>query len=69
MAETSQQPISQVTWLKVTPHCNLYNHDLSLGGILFQPYSAIRASENGQGANGRSSQEQCWQTDIYVMHA
>jgi len=22
MAETSQQPISQTTWLKVTPHCN-----------------------------------------------
>jgi Tfp pilus assembly protein PilV len=24
--ETSQQPISQTTWLKVTPHCNHYNH-------------------------------------------
>jgi hypothetical protein len=22
LAETSQQPISQTTWLKVTPHCN-----------------------------------------------
>jgi len=27
LAETSQQPISQTTWLKVTPHCN---HFLSL---------------------------------------
>jgi hypothetical protein len=26
LAETSQQPISQTTWLKVTPHCNHYNH-------------------------------------------
>jgi hypothetical protein len=22
LAETNQQPISQTTWLKVTPHCN-----------------------------------------------
>jgi hypothetical protein len=22
LAVTSQQPISQTTWLKVTPHCN-----------------------------------------------
>jgi hypothetical protein len=26
LAETSQQPISQSTWLKVTPHCNHCNH-------------------------------------------
>jgi len=26
LAETSQQPISQTTWLKVTPHCNHCNH-------------------------------------------
>jgi len=26
LAETSQQPISQTTWLKVTPHCNCCNH-------------------------------------------
>ena len=25
LAETSQQPISQTTWLKVTPHCNPCN--------------------------------------------
>jgi hypothetical protein len=25
LAETSQQPISQTTWLKVTPHCNHRN--------------------------------------------
>ena len=25
LAETSQQPISQTTWLKATPHCNNYN--------------------------------------------
>jgi hypothetical protein len=24
LAKTSQQPISQTTWLKVTPHCNHY---------------------------------------------
>jgi len=24
LAETSQQPTSQTTWLKVTPHCNHY---------------------------------------------
>ena len=24
LADTSQQPISQTTWLKVTPHCNHY---------------------------------------------
>ena len=28
LAETSQQPISQTTWLKVTPHCNHCNHSL-----------------------------------------
>jgi hypothetical protein len=28
LAETSQQPISQTTWLKVTPHCNHCNHYL-----------------------------------------
>jgi len=26
LAETSQQPISQSTWLKATPHCNHCNH-------------------------------------------
>jgi hypothetical protein len=26
LAETSQQPISQTTWLKITPHCNHFNH-------------------------------------------
>jgi len=25
LAETSQQPISQTTWLKVTPHCNHFS--------------------------------------------
>jgi hypothetical protein len=25
LAETSQQPISQTNWLKVTPHCNHCN--------------------------------------------
>jgi hypothetical protein len=29
LAETSQQPISQITWLKVTPHCNHCNHSAS----------------------------------------
>ena len=26
IAKTSQHPISQTTWLKVTPHCNHCNH-------------------------------------------
>jgi hypothetical protein len=26
LAETSQQPISQTTWLKFTQHCNHCNH-------------------------------------------
>jgi hypothetical protein len=26
LTETSQQPISQTTWLKVTPNCNHCNH-------------------------------------------
>jgi len=30
LAETSQQPISLTTWLKVTPHCNHCNHCLRL---------------------------------------
>jgi len=29
LAETSQQPISQTTWLKHTPHCNQCNHNSS----------------------------------------
>jgi hypothetical protein len=29
LAETRQQPISQTTWLKVTPHCNHCDHSLS----------------------------------------
>jgi hypothetical protein len=29
LTETSQQPISQTTWLKVTPHCNHCNHNAS----------------------------------------
>jgi hypothetical protein len=30
LAETSQQPISQTTWLKATPHCNhLFDFELS----------------------------------------
>jgi len=31
LAETSQQPISQTTWLKVTPHCNHCNHYIRPG--------------------------------------
>jgi len=26
LAETSQQPTSQTTWLKITPHCNHCKH-------------------------------------------
>jgi hypothetical protein len=32
LAKTSQQPISQTTWLKVTPHCNHYTSRLSHAG-------------------------------------
>jgi hypothetical protein len=34
-AETSQQPISQTTWLKVTPHCN---QQLDVVSGFFQAY-------------------------------
>jgi len=34
LAETSQQPISQTTWLKVTPYCNHCNHYKELGRLL-----------------------------------
>ena len=30
LAETSQQPISQTTWLRVNPHCNHCNHNITL---------------------------------------
>jgi hypothetical protein len=35
LAETSQQPISQTTWLKVTPHCN-HNQKLYRQTCLWQ---------------------------------
>jgi len=36
LAETSQQPISQTAWLKVTPHCNhCTGHDAHLWSVLF----------------------------------
>jgi hypothetical protein len=31
LAETSQQPISQTTWLKATPRCNQCNHTVFMG--------------------------------------
>jgi hypothetical protein len=39
LAETSQQPISQTTWLKVTPNCNHCNHYLWLAETSQQPIS------------------------------
>ena len=33
LAETSQQPISQTTWLKVTPHCNHYTILINVWGV------------------------------------
>ena len=42
LGETSQQPISQATWLKVTPHCNHCNHCNHLPG----PTNCIK-SKNG----------------------
>jgi len=37
LAETSQQPISQTTWLKVTPHCNHCNQLLTF--LSLSPHS------------------------------
>jgi len=37
LAETSQQPISQTTWLKVTPNCNHCNHFWAYGFICGWP--------------------------------
>jgi hypothetical protein len=34
LAETSRKPISQTTWLKVTPHCNHCNHSLFLSELM-----------------------------------
>ena len=45
LAETSQQPISQTTWLKVTPHCNHCNHcmyELFKLGMLFPCKSLLQ---------------------------
>jgi len=36
LAETSQQPISQTTWLKVTPPCNQCHHYIFCGGRVLQ---------------------------------
>ena len=47
LAKTSQQPISQTTWLKVIPHCNHCNHYLTLAGCL---ESAVRSPCNFSGS-------------------
>ena len=36
LAETSQQPISQTIWLKVTPHCNHCNHNHCRHSAVFE---------------------------------
>jgi len=45
LAETSQQPISQTTWLKVTPHCNHCNHYVSNIGRKRVAKRSIKASD------------------------
>jgi len=46
LAETSQQPTSQTTWLKVTPHCNHCNHWKQLLCPEMQPLSMQQAILN-----------------------
>jgi hypothetical protein len=43
-AETSQQPISQTTWLKVNPHCN---HCLSYKFCAFISIIAVESALHG----------------------
>ena len=47
LAETSQQPISQTTWLKVTPHCNYYNHYMYQDSSLTEEDVLITNSNSG----------------------
>jgi len=49
LAETSQQPISQTTWLKVTPNCNHCNHCNHYGFICGwpRPVSSRSAKQPG----------------------
>jgi len=52
LAETCQQPISQTTWLKATPHCNQCNHSLSFWAYGFicgwpRPVSSRSAKQPG----------------------
>jgi hypothetical protein len=44
LAETSQQLISQTTWLKVTPHCNHCNHRIQWLQFFFLFFPASQAS-------------------------
>jgi len=44
LAETSQQPISQTTWLKVTPHCNHFSCCLHLYLRFFSATQQIAAT-------------------------
>ena len=43
LAETSQQPISQTTWLKVTPHCNHCNHCRLPPITIYHKYDCLAA--------------------------
>jgi len=50
LAETSQQPISQTTWLKVTPHwCNHCNHwyvcRIAFSDLVFTPFTSKQQLE------------------------
>jgi hypothetical protein len=50
LAETSQQPISQTSWLKVTPHCNHCN-------IMIMSHFLLRSLE-GMPKNTQSAADQ-----------
>ena len=45
LAETSQQPVSQTTWLKVTPHCNHSYYGFNCGWP--RPVSSRSAKQPG----------------------
>jgi hypothetical protein len=44
LAETGQQPISQTTWLKVTPHCNHCKHYIKHGQYQREKNASPRCS-------------------------
>ena len=41
LAETSQQPINQTTWLKVTPHCNHCKKQIEVERPVYTPLHTL----------------------------